>query len=111
MADLTAHHFLPLLRSNAAGSRSFGMGRSLSWFESAGSLARNPMSFVHSLIVIFELVLASEAVAFSMVLASDHRAGVLAGIVAVLGVGVALEVRPTLRAEVAILDRTAKDTP
>ena len=83
----------------------------MSWFESAGDLARKPLPFVHSLIVICELVLASEAIAFSMVPAFDHRAGVLAGIDAVLGVGVALEVRPTLRAEVAILDKTAIGSP
>lgn len=56
----------------------------------------NFLPLVHALTVVFELVLASEAVALSIVLASNHRARELGGIVAVLGGGVAVEVAPTL---------------
>lgn len=84
------------------------MGRSWSRFESAGDLARNHLSLVHLPAVVRELILASEAVAFSMVLASDHRALEFGGVVAVCGGGVAVEVRPTLCAEAAIFNRTVE---
>ena len=84
------------------------MGRSWSRLESADDLARNHVSSVHLPAVVHELILASEAVAFSMVLASDHRALEFGGVVAVFGGGVAVEVRPTLCAEAAICDGTVK---
>lgn len=66
------------------------------------------MSSVHLPAVVRELILASEAVAFSMVLASDHRALEFGGVVAVFGGGVAVEVHPTLCAEAAIFNRTVE---
>lgn len=51
---------------------------------------------VHALVVGLEFVLASEAVAFSIVLASDNRAREIRWIVAVLSAGVATEIRTTL---------------
>lgn len=54
------------------------------------------LPLVHGLVVVRELVLASEAVTFSMILASDHRTGEHGGIAAVFGGCVAEEVRPTL---------------
>lgn len=51
----------------------------------------NFLPLVHVLVVVRELVLANEAVTFSIVLASDHRASELGGIFAVLGRGVAVE--------------------
>lgn len=63
---------------------------------------------MHVLVVGCELILASEAVACSMVLASDHKARELGGIVAMLGGSVAVQVTPTLGAEAAILDEAVK---
>lgn len=54
------------------------------------------LPLVHGLVVVRELVLADEAIAFSMILASDHRTGEHGGIAAVLGGCVAAKVRPTL---------------
>ena len=54
------------------------------------------LPLVHGLVVVRELVLASEAVTFSIILASDHRTGEHGGIAAVFGGCVAEEVRPTL---------------
>lgn len=51
---------------------------------------------MHVLVVRFKLVVANEAIAFSVVLASDNGAWELGGIIAVLGVGVAEEVWPAL---------------
>ena len=51
---------------------------------------------MHALVVGCELVLASEAVAFPIELASDHRALELDRVAAVFGGGVALEIRPTI---------------
>lgn len=50
---------------------------------------------MHAIVVDFEFVGASEAVAFSAVLASDERALELEGVAAVLSSGVTLEVAPT----------------
>ena len=62
------------------------------------------LPLVHLSIVLCKLILAREAVAFSVVLASDYRADELGGILAVPGGCVADEVRPALRAETTILD-------
>ena len=59
---------------------------------------------MHFSAVLYELILARKAVAFSVVLASDYRADELGGILAVPGGCVADEVRPALRAEAAALD-------
>ena len=68
----------------------------------------NFLPLVHALVVVSELVLAGEAVAFSIIFASDHRAGELGGIAAMRGGGVAAEVWPTLEAEAAVLDGTGE---
>lgn len=96
VAILAAHHSLLPVRTKAARSRCFGMERGWSWLDGSHGLAMNFLSLVHALVVGCELVLANEAVAFSVVLASHHRAGEFGGVVAVLGAGVAVEVRPTL---------------
>ena len=67
-------------------------------------MARNILPLVHFSAVLCELVLAREAIAFSVVLTSDHRAHKHGGIRAVPGGSVADEVRPTLRVEAAMLD-------
>ena len=64
--------------------------------ETAGNLARNPLPIVHLSVVGCQFVLAGEAIPFSMMPASDHRAGELDRIVAVRGGGVTYEVMPTL---------------
>ena len=63
---------------------------------------------MHFSVVLCEFVLAREAIAFSVVLASDHRTDELGGVLAVPGGGVADEVRRTPRAEAAMLDKAAK---
>ena len=99
---------LLLLCSNVVGPRCLGVGRGWSRLKRAGDLARNPKSLVHAPVVGCEFVLASEAVAFSTVLASHHRALKQGRIFAVCGSGVAPEILPTLCAEAAILDGTMK---
>ena len=63
---------------------------------------------MHFSAVFCEFVLAREAVAFPVVLAFDYRAHELGGLLAVPGGSVADEVRPTHRAETAILDSAAE---
>lgn len=108
MAVPTVPRSLLLLRSNAVGPRSLGVGRSWSRLNGAGSLARNPLPIVHAPVVGCEFVLASEAISFSVVLASHHRTFKYGRIFAVCGGGVAPEIRPTLCAVAAILDGTVK---
>lgn len=93
---LRIHHALLLLGPRAARPRCFGMRWSWSRLDRSRSLAIEFLPLVHLLVMVSELILASEAVAFSMVLAFNHRARELCGIGAVLGSGVAADVRPAL---------------
>ena len=84
------------------------MEDSWSWHNCSPDLARYFLPLVHFSAVLCEFVLACEAIAFSVVLASDLRAFEFGGVLAVPGVSVADEVRPALRAEAAILDSTGE---
>ena len=84
------------------------MEGSWSWHDCSPGLARYFLPLVHFSAVLCELILAREAITFSMILASDHRALEFGGILAVHAGSVADEVRPTARAETAILDSAAE---
>ena len=93
---MAAPHTLLPLRTDIAGSGCFGVGRSWGWPDCSYGLPRNFLPLVHALAVVHEFVLASEAVAFSIVLAPDDRTREFGRIVAVLVGSVAKEVRPAL---------------
>lgn len=108
LVQLAAHYRLSPVRTRAAGSLCIGVEGSWSWHDCSPDLARYFLPLVHFSAVLCKFVLAREAITFSVVLASYHRAQELGGILAVPGRSVADEVRPTPRAEAVLLDRAAE---
>ena len=104
VAVLAVQNRLSSVRTRATGSLCVGVEGSWSWHYWSPGLTKYFLPLVHFSTVLREFVLSLEAIAFSVILASDLRAFEFGGILAVPGDSVADEVQPTPRAETAILD-------